>query len=443
MIVQQDQAPELLVRVAQLDHEARHPGAGRRVLRRSTGQPQGVRRHDHDPTSARRTTPTTGVLRPALVLDDADEEVPRRPHRRRVRRLQGVDVRRGTRSRAAEPEREPTWRAVSADPPPRRRRRFARLLARRPGLRLGIELLRRRSPGSLVVYVGSLAALVVTSLYRLQDDPDRPDHPTRHLARARELPVACSTTPVYREVALRTVGAAITVTLIDAVDRAPDRVLHGEGRGALGRAAMLVVASDDAALGRLPRQGLRLAGDPRPRRRRRSRRCSGTRPDSGYSTSIIVLATCGSRTWSSRSTRDSTGFRTRCSRRRPISAPRRVARSAASCCRRSGPRSSPDRSSRSALTLGDFYMNRIVGGTTEFIGNVVYRQFSVDLPFAAAYSTVPIVIMIVYLLAVATHWRARGAVAMYLSRCGSLRAARVLCPRPRRAVLARSSTSRD
>ena len=53
-----------------------------------------------------------------------------------------------------------------------------------------------------------------------------------------------------------------------------------------------------------------------------------------------------------------------------------------------------------ALTLGDFYMNRIVGGTTEFIGNVVYRQFSVDLPFAAAYSTIPILIMVVYLLGV-------------------------------------------
>jgi putative spermidine/putrescine transport system permease protein len=53
-----------------------------------------------------------------------------------------------------------------------------------------------------------------------------------------------------------------------------------------------------------------------------------------------------------------------------------------------------------ALTLGDFYMNRIVGGTTEFLGNIVYRQFSVDLPFAAAYSTVPILIMVIYLLTV-------------------------------------------
>jgi putative spermidine/putrescine transport system permease protein len=53
-----------------------------------------------------------------------------------------------------------------------------------------------------------------------------------------------------------------------------------------------------------------------------------------------------------------------------------------------------------SLTLGDFYMNRIVGGTNEYIGNIVYRQFSVDLPFAAAYSMIPVLIMVVYLLAV-------------------------------------------
>ena len=52
-----------------------------------------------------------------------------------------------------------------------------------------------------------------------------------------------------------------------------------------------------------------------------------------------------------------------------------------------------------ALTLGDFYMAQIVGGTTQFIGNIVYREFSANLPFAAAYATLPIVIMIAYLLA--------------------------------------------
>ena len=76
-------------------------------------------------------------------------------------------------------------------------------------------------------------------------------------------------------------------------------------------------------------------------------------------------------------------------------------------------------------------MNRIVGGTTEFIGNVIYRQFSVDLPFAAAYSTVPIVIMVVYLLAVRRDRRARGAVAHvprpHAARWVSARALRRWC----------------
>ena len=95
-----------------------------------------------------------------------------------------------------------------------------------------------------------------------------------------------------------------------------------------------------------------------------------------------------------------------------------------------------------SLTLGDFYMNRIVGGTTEFIGNIVYRQFSVDLPFAAAYSTVPILIMVVYLLGGAPYGRARGAVAMYLSRAARRGLQVVLRARARRVVLRRSSTSR-
>jgi putative spermidine/putrescine transport system permease protein len=35
---------------------------------------------------------------------------------------------------------------------------------------------------------------------------------------------------------------------------------------------------------------------------------------------------------------------------------------------------------------------------TQFIGNVVYSNFSNDLPLAAAFATVPILIMILYLL---------------------------------------------
>ena len=33
------------------------------------------------------------------------------------------------------------------------------------------------------------------------------------------------------------------------------------------------------------------------------------------------------------------------------------------------------------------------------LGNVVYQNFSVDLPFAAAVATLPVAVMVVYLLA--------------------------------------------
>ena len=52
-----------------------------------------------------------------------------------------------------------------------------------------------------------------------------------------------------------------------------------------------------------------------------------------------------------------------------------------------------------SLTLGDYIAPQIVSNT-QFIGNVVYRNVGVagDLPFAAAFATVPIAIMVVYLL---------------------------------------------
>ena len=52
-----------------------------------------------------------------------------------------------------------------------------------------------------------------------------------------------------------------------------------------------------------------------------------------------------------------------------------------------------------SLTLGDFIAPQIVG-TRQFIGNVVYANVGVagNLPLAAAFATVPVMIMIVYLL---------------------------------------------
>jgi putative spermidine/putrescine transport system permease protein len=53
-----------------------------------------------------------------------------------------------------------------------------------------------------------------------------------------------------------------------------------------------------------------------------------------------------------------------------------------------------------SLSLGDYITVQLVGGTTQMIGNVVYQNFSVNLPFAAAVATLPVIVMVGYLLAV-------------------------------------------
>lgn len=52
-----------------------------------------------------------------------------------------------------------------------------------------------------------------------------------------------------------------------------------------------------------------------------------------------------------------------------------------------------------SLSMGDFIAVRIVGGTSQLLGNVVYNNIGAanNLPFAAAVATVPIAVMLVYL----------------------------------------------
>lgn len=54
-----------------------------------------------------------------------------------------------------------------------------------------------------------------------------------------------------------------------------------------------------------------------------------------------------------------------------------------------------------SLTMGDYIAVKIVGGTTQMLGSVVYANSGAayNLPFAAAVATVPIVVMLVYLAA--------------------------------------------
>ena len=55
-----------------------------------------------------------------------------------------------------------------------------------------------------------------------------------------------------------------------------------------------------------------------------------------------------------------------------------------------------------SLSLGDYITVQIVGGKTQLIGNLVYANIGAanNLPFAAALATVPVVIMVIYLVAV-------------------------------------------
>jgi putative spermidine/putrescine transport system permease protein len=276
------------------------------------------------------------------------------------------------------------------------RRRIARVVARRPGLRLGAEL---SIPLTwlIVVYLGALAALIVTSLYSLSDDP------TGLITR---LNTSLSLdnfqrlwdTSVYREVGLRTLQAAVTVTIIDGLIALPIAFYMAKVASVWARRILVVAMTMPLWAGYLVKgYAWRAILDPGGGA---LQSVFGKTPGFGYTSTVLVLCYlwfpymlipiyAGLDRLPNSLLEASTDLGAKAGRTftsvvLPQVYPALVAGSIFTF----------------SLTLGDFYMNRFVGGTTEFIGNVVYRQFSVDLPFAAAYSTVPILIMVVYLLAV-------------------------------------------
>ncbi|GII02482.1 ABC transporter permease [Planobispora takensis] len=267
------------------------------------------------------------------------------------------------------------------------RRRLAAILHRRARLRLSL-LLSAPMLWLGVAYLGALAALFVSALWRT-------DTFTGDLVREltwanfREL----LTTEVYRTIALRSVGVAAAVTLIDLViafpmafamaKLAPPRaqrwlviaVLTPLWASYLVKAyAWRVLLSADGLLGwgygltatiitlsylwlpymilpiyagleRLPNSLLEAAGDLGARGRRTFR--------------TVV--------W-------------------PLTFPAVVAGSIFTF----------------SLSLGDYITVKIVGGRSQLIGNVVYDNIGAanNLPFAAAVATVPVLIMLAYLAAV-------------------------------------------
>ena len=242
-----------------------------------------------------------------------------------------------------------------------------------------------------------MAALIVTSLYSLEDDP------TGLITR---LNTSLSLdnfqrlwdTPVYRDVGLRTLQAAVTVTIIDGLIALPIAFYMAKVASVWARRILVVAMTMPLWAGYLVKgYAWRALLDPGGGA---LVSVFGRTPGFGYTSTVIVLSYlwfpymlipiyAGLDRLPNSLLEASTDLGAKAGRTfgsvvLPQVYPALVAGSIFTF----------------SLTLGDFYMNRIVGGTTEFIGNVVYRQFSVDLPFAAAYSTVPIVIMVVYLLAV-------------------------------------------
>lgn len=284
-------------------------------------------------------------------------------------------------------------RAADMDSPARR---FSSWLHRHPRARL-TALLSAPLFWLVVAYLGALAALLVTSFWTVNDfTGDLVKQPT--LANFREI----VTTSVYRTVTLRSIGVAAGVTVICAVIATPmayfmakvasprsrkwlviailmplwasylvkayswrvmlanggviDWMLGGDGRGpGYGLPATIIVLSYlwlpymilpiYAGFDRLPNSLLEASADLGGR--------------SGRTFRAIVL---------------------------PMVRPAIIAGSIFTF----------------SLSLGDFITVEIVGGKTQLLGNVVYRTIGAanNLPFAAAVATIPVIIMVIYLIAV-------------------------------------------
>src|SRR5215211_5925856 len=235
---------------------------------------------------------------------------------------------------------------------------LAAVLWRRPRLRL--SLLLAGPVGWLVVaYLGSLAILFVASLWRLDSFSGEivQDPGFQNFQELVE-------TPVYRSIVLRTLLIATLVTLTDAILALPiafymAKVATPRVRALLVVAVLMplwasylvkvyswrVILSQDGilnwALERIPQSLIDASFDPGAAPARTFRR--------------VIL---------------------------PLAFPAVVAGSIFTF----------------SLTLGDYITPSLVSPDTQFIGNVVFTSHTNNLPLASAFATVPIVVMVVYLL---------------------------------------------
>src|SRR3954453_6112521 len=318
------------------------------------------------------------------VLGDAAQDVPRR-FRRQLRSVLRVD-------QGLDGDQGLIGLTAAIDSKSSVGRRTSRFLSARPKARLA-SLLTVPALWLLVLYIGSLIAMFLTSFYRLNEDGTGIIEEFG-LTNYKDL----LTVPVYRDIAFRTVGIAALVTIIDIVIALP--IAFYIAKLASPRARAILITLDLVPLwGSYLVKAFAwraLLGSPGGV----LDQTFGFSPGYGQVAVIIVLAylwlpymivpiyvgldrlpdslleasnDLGAGFWLT--------FRSVVI---PILFPAIGAGSVFTF----------------SLSMGDYIAVELVGGPTQMIGSVVYDNFASDLPFAAAFATVPILVMIVYLVGV-------------------------------------------
>jgi putative spermidine/putrescine transport system permease protein len=245
----------------------------------------------------------------------------------------------------------------------------------------------------LVMYIGSLVALFLNSAYSLNEDGSGI---SKNLTTANYREIL--TTQVYRDVALRTIGIAIAVTVIDMLLALPlaffiAKIAKPRWRTVLVAAVLVPLWASYLVKAFAWRAVLASPGGV-------LEKTFGFSPGYGEIALVIVL----SYLWlpfmvvpihaglerlpdSLLEASGDLGARFGHTFRRvvlPVIFPSIVAGSVFTF----------------SLTLGDYIAVSLVGGNTQMIGSIVYSNHASNLPLAAAYALVPVIIMVVYLLGI-------------------------------------------
>jgi putative spermidine/putrescine transport system permease protein len=286
---------------------------------------------------------------------------------------------------------------VTSPPAPGFRRRVASLLHRRPRLRLAL-LLSAPLAWLLIAYLGALAAMLLTAFWST-------DTFTGNIVKQFTLQNFKDVfgDPVYRTIALRSLGVAALVTVVDAVLAYPMAFFMAKVARPRSRPFLVIAILTPlwaAYLVKAYAWRVMLADGGLVNWALKPFGLSG--PGYGLPATVVVLAYL----WlpymilplyaglerlpdSLLDASGDLGGRTGRTFRSvvlPMTFPSLVAGSIFTF----------------SLSLGDYITIKIVGGKSQLIGNVVYDNIGAanNLPFAAAVATLPVMVMLIYIAAV-------------------------------------------